>query len=129
MAGSACDRDRYVAARHVVVWRRGREKGPVDRALEDIGLGRASAAIVGGFAEAIGIARQTDLVATVPARHTEGLRTGMHAFALPFPVPEITVSLIWHPRMEADPPHRWLRGLVLDVCGSKAPGRAARGKA
>ncbi len=41
----------------------------------------------------------------------------MHRFLLPFPVPEITVSLLWHPRMHADPAHLWLRGCVREVCG------------
>jgi DNA-binding transcriptional LysR family regulator len=44
------------------------------------------------------------------------LRTGLHTFPLPFPTPEITVSLLWHPRLEADPVHRWLRGLVVEAC-------------
>lgn len=42
----------------------------------------------------------------------------MHRFALPVPASEITVSLLWHPRLHADPAHRWLRGLVLDTCAS-----------
>jgi DNA-binding transcriptional LysR family regulator len=33
----------------------------------------------------------------------------------PVPVPELTISLLWHPRMDADPAHRWLRELVLDM--------------
>jgi DNA-binding transcriptional LysR family regulator len=40
----------------------------------------------------------------------------MLSFALPFSVPEITVSLLWHPRLDADPAHRWLRGCVREVC-------------
>jgi DNA-binding transcriptional LysR family regulator len=40
----------------------------------------------------------------------------MFSFALPFPVPEITVSLFWHPRLDADPAHRWLRERVREVC-------------
>ena len=43
---------------------------------------------------------------------------GMHSFPLPVATQEITVSLLWHPRMEADPANQWLRGLVLDTCGS-----------
>jgi DNA-binding transcriptional LysR family regulator len=35
---------------------------------------------------------------------------------LPISVPEITISLLWHPRLDADPAHRWLRGCVRDVC-------------
>jgi len=26
--------------------------------------------------------------------------------------------LLWHPRLDADPAHRWLRGLVLDACAA-----------
>lgn len=123
LAAGKPDLARYAAARHVVVWRRGRERGPVDRALEERGLSRDPVAVVAGFAEAIGLARATDLVATVPARHTEGLRAGLHSFELPFPVPKITVSLIWHPRMEADPAHRWLRSIMVDVCGRETSAR------
>jgi DNA-binding transcriptional LysR family regulator len=40
----------------------------------------------------------------------------MHSFPLSFVMPEITVSMLWHPRMDADPAHRWMRGLVREVC-------------
>jgi DNA-binding transcriptional LysR family regulator len=40
----------------------------------------------------------------------------MHSFALPVATPAFTVSLLWHPRLDADPGHRWLRGCVRDVC-------------
>jgi hypothetical protein len=33
----------------------------------------------------------------------------------------ITVSQMWHPRLEADPVHRWLRNLVLTVCRLQVP--------
>ena len=72
--------------------------------------------IVSGFATALAFARVSDLIASVPERHTGSLRTGMHSFPLPIALPEITVSLHWHPRMDADPAHRWLRGCVREVC-------------
>lgn len=109
---------RYAAGRHVLVSRRGSDKGPVDETLRTIGLEREIMTIVGGFAPALALARATDLVATVPERHTGTLRDGMHSFALPFPAPEITVSLLWHPRMDADLAHRWLRGCVREVCAA-----------
>jgi hypothetical protein len=40
----------------------------------------------------------------------------MHSFALPIVTPEFTVSLLWHPRLDADAAHRWLRGCVREVC-------------
>lgn len=112
---------RFAAARHIGVSRRGVDAGPITEALEAIGLEREVVTTVGGFATALALARFTDLIATVPERHTGGLRDGMFAFKLPFAVPEITLSLIWHPRHGADPAHRWLRGCVRDACAG--PGR------
>jgi DNA-binding transcriptional LysR family regulator len=111
---------RYAAGRHVLVSRRGLVEGPVDDALKPFGLAREIATIVGGFSTALALARASDLIASVPERHTGGLRAGMHAFPLPVPVPEITVSLLWHPRLDADPAHRWLRGCVRDVCATRS---------
>jgi DNA-binding transcriptional LysR family regulator len=107
---------RYADGRHILVSRRGLDPGPVDEALELSGLERKVATIVGGFSTALALARTSDLIATVPERHTEALRAGMHSFPLPVSVPEITVSLLWHPRLDADPAHRWLRGCVRDAC-------------
>ena len=112
---------RYAAARHVRVSRRGTGKGPIDDALEAFGLQRQVATIVGGFSEALALARASDLVASVPERHTGGLRAGMHSFALPLPVAPLTVSLLWHPRLDGDPAHRWLRECVREACAAPAP--------
>ena len=106
----------YAAGEHVTVARKSLERGPVDEALELLGLARESVIIVGGFSSALALARSSDLIATVPERHTGNLRAGMHSFTLPVSVPEMTVSLLWHPRLEADPAHRWLRRCVLDAC-------------
>jgi len=112
---------RYAAGRHVLVSRRGLDKGPIDEALDALGLEREIAAIVGGFSTALALARASDLIASVPERHTGSLRAGMHSFPLPVPTPEIAVSLLWHPRLDADPAHRWLRKCVRDACLSPAP--------
>jgi DNA-binding transcriptional LysR family regulator len=108
---------RYVAANHVNVSRRGLG-APVDEVLRAAGAERRILTVTGSFTAALGLARASQLVATVPERQTGLLREGMHSFALPLVVPEIKVSLLWHPRMDADAAHRWLRGIVLEVCGS-----------
>ncbi|BDT98202.1 LysR family transcriptional regulator [Nocardia sputorum] len=107
---------RYASARHVHVARRGLDEGLVDEAMRPTGYRRDIVTVVDGFGAALALARTSDLVATVPERHTEILRRGMRSFALPFRAPEVTVSLLWHVRLQADPAHRWLRGRVLDVC-------------
>ena len=98
--------------------RRGDERGEVDEPLEALGMTRQVVTIVDGFASALALARGSDLIATVPERHTGVLRAGMHTFALPVATPGFTVSMLWHPRLHADAAHRWLRGLVLEVCAA-----------
>jgi DNA-binding transcriptional LysR family regulator len=112
---------RYCAGRHVLVSRLRLDGDEIDLALEALALRRQIVAIVGGFAAALALARASDLVATVPERHTGSLRAGMFTFVLPVALPRITVSLLWHPRLDADPAHRWLRTCVREVCGSAAP--------
>lgn len=107
---------RYASARHISVPRRGLDRGLVDDALLPLGLERQIVTTVVGFSAALALARASDLVATVPEHHTASLRAGMHSFPLPFAAPEITISMLWHPRLDADPAHRWLRGCVRDAC-------------
>ena len=59
-------RDRYVAYGHVVASRRGDFAGPVDDALQALGLRREVVVVAPGFPDALRIARDTDLVALVP---------------------------------------------------------------
>lgn len=105
--------ERYAKFGHILVARRLREDGPVDVAARAKGLARDIAVVVGNFAAALALTRDTDLIASVPDRHTRALRGGLHEFALPFPTKPIDVSLIWHPRLDADPAHRWLRDCVF----------------
>lgn len=109
---------RYAAGEHIGVSRQRADKGPVDDALLALGLERRIVAIVAGFAPALALARASDLIATVPQRHTGVLRDGLQTFALPFTLSEFTVSMLWHPRLDADPAHRWLRAHVRAVCGA-----------
>jgi len=111
---------RYAAGAHICVSRQGPDKDPIDAALKPFGLERKIAVILGGgFATALALARASDLVASVPERHTGNLRAGMHSFPLPVSTPEFTISLHWHPRMDSDQAHRWLRGCVRDVCAAR----------
>lgn len=110
----------YAAGSHISVSRRGLQTGQIDEALEPLGLKRRIATIVGGFSMALALARGSDLIASVPERHTANLRTGMRSFELPLSVEEFTVAMLWHPRLDADPVHRWLRGCLREVCGQAA---------
>ncbi|NRR30261.1 LysR family transcriptional regulator [Oxalobacteraceae bacterium] len=112
---------RYAAGQHILISRQGSERAGLDDALLALGLERRIGTIVDSFSCALALARASDLIASVPERHTGNLRAGMHSFPLPVQLPAFTVSLLWHPRQHADPAHRWLRGLVLDTCGGGRP--------
>jgi DNA-binding transcriptional LysR family regulator len=116
LSQSAITPAQYASGRHISVSRRGLATGPIDDALQPFGLERTIVTIVGDFATALALARESDLIASVPERQTGNLRAGMQSFPLPVPAPEVTIALLWHPRLDADPAHRWLRGLVLDTC-------------
>lgn len=109
---------RYASGKHILVSRRNLHRGLMDEALKPFGLERQIVTIVGGFSAALAIARSSDLIASVPERHTGNLRDGMYSFPIPVPTPEITVSMLWHPRMDADLAHRWLRECVREACGA-----------
>jgi len=114
---------RYASASHIQVSRQGAARGPLDEPLKLIELERRIAVVVGGFSTAVALARASDLVASVPERHTAASRAGMVSFALPFAVAAIQVSMMWHPRHDADAAHRWLRGCLRDACAGRTVSR------
>jgi len=114
---------RYASGLHISASRGQPGADPIDVALDRLGLQREIAvSLAGGFATAIALARGSDLIAAVPEHHTGTLREGMHAFTLPVATPTFTVSLLWHPRLDADATHRWLRACVRDVCSERLDG-------
>ncbi|MFD7713607.1 LysR family transcriptional regulator [Streptomyces sp. NPDC059785] len=120
--------ERYAAAEHVTVSRRGRLRDPVDDALAALGLDRRVIAAAPSTATALRLVHDTDLVVTVPeaitacALHTHTLRTR----PLPFAMPPIPLHLLWHQRHDNDRAHAWLRaraGAALRAVfgGAKSP--------
>jgi DNA-binding transcriptional LysR family regulator len=115
---------RYSGFGHVVASRRGCANGPVDEALAALGLTRTVVAVVPSFRAALAVASVSDLVALVTSSFfnaTQGHQTNsgpavVRSFPLPVRTEAITVSQMCHPRLDADPAHRWLRGLVVATC-------------
>lgn len=114
-AGKISTAEAYCRVAHVGDFRHQPDGGPVQAALEARGLKRDVRVVVSSFGAAIRLAARSDLVATVPELHTSGMEANVVIFPLQFETPEITVSMIWHPRLDADPAHRWLRQLVRSV--------------
>jgi DNA-binding transcriptional LysR family regulator len=111
--------ERFAGFGHVVSSRRGHREAPVDTALAARGLTRRVAAVVQSFPAALAIVCRSDLLSVVPESYLAAVaefRSDLRGFPLPVEVAEITVSQMWHPRMDGDPAHRWLRGVILETC-------------
>ena len=107
---------RFAQGRHISVSRRGLLHGPMDTALEKLGLAREVMTVVPTFTDALLLARSSNLVTTVPERMTESARYGMYSFQLPAQTDPVIISMAWHPRFELDAAHQWLRTCVQQVC-------------
>lgn len=107
--------ERYAAAEHVTVSRRGRLQDAVDEALRESGLRRQVVAAAPTGAAALQFVRRTDLVVTVPALVSGPAveAFGLVSRALPVAVAPVPMYLAWHRRYDKDPAHAWLRRLAL----------------
>jgi len=122
--------ERYAACGHVIVSRPAHTIDPVDEALAALGLARDVVVVAPSFPAALAIACASDLVAHVTEsclsaeQMPQGApsRAEAQGFELPVQTAAFAVSQMWHPRMDADPAHRWLRGLVHSVCRKKNGG-------
>ena len=111
--------ERFAGFGHVVSSRRGHREGPVDAGLAKLGITRRVAAVVQSFPAALAIVCRSDLLSVAPEAYllaVSEFRNDLRIFPLPVETAPITISQMWHPRMEADPAHRWLRGLILETC-------------
>ncbi|MCK9895505.1 LysR family transcriptional regulator [Frankia sp. AgB32] len=103
--------DRLAAARHVTASRRGLFRGPLDQALESHGLRRTVAAAVPSHTVALSLVARSDLVGIAPRRlgRADLTAAGLVVLDYPLNLPTLPISVAWHPRNDADAPHRWLR--------------------
>ena len=118
----------YAACRHVAVSQVGDFSSPTDAVLEELQLSRTVQVVVPGFPDAMRIAASSDLIGLVP--HASLGNTlirdrvatmGLQQFEIPVHTPELLISALWHPRVDADPAQRWLRQVVISVCKGAYP--------
>lgn len=106
---------RFAAATHISASRRGRARGLIDDALEQLGLSRRVTLVIPSFYAALFTAASSDFVAALPrgvVTRAAALGLAVQFFDLPVTVPTVTVMQAWHPRFDRDSGHRWLRQLV-----------------
>lgn len=110
----------WTSVPHVLVSHRPGSTTGVDRALAARGLSRRVGARVSHFLIVPSIVARTDFVALLSRRVAEpqAKALGLVTFAPPVRLPKSTIGHVWHDRLDADPGHVWLRGVIEDVCRS-----------
>lgn len=86
----------------------------------DRGVGRDEGHALGYFLAALHLVSTTDYVLTVSERlaRAEAERFGLRVVAAPLPLPRYPIHALWHPRLDADGAHRWLRGVIADAASA-----------
>lgn len=58
----------------------------------------------------------TDRLAVIPRRFAESIAKllPLDILSLPFNFPDLKEVIMWHPTLDSDPVHRWLRGIMQD---------------
>jgi DNA-binding transcriptional LysR family regulator len=102
---------RLAMAEHVVVSRRGRERGALDAALEKDGLHRRIVAVVPTYTSAAHMVLNSELAGLFPSKYAAQVAaiSSARAFEIPAVLPRLAIAQAWHMRNDADPGHRWLR--------------------
>jgi len=109
--------ERYTAAEHITVSRRGRLRDPIDDALLDRDLHRAVVAAAPTAVAAMRLVRGDDFLAAVAERTGRSMLDDLGLVALPLPLetPPVPLHLAWHQRYDGDHAHAWLRARTLAV--------------
>lgn len=114
-AQSGITLDDFCAAEHLRVSFAGRPRGFVDEALSRLGRARRVVVAVNEFFTAGAVVHQSDLLAVLPRSFVPatGFAAQLATRALPFDLPGIDITMLWHRRHEQDAAQRWLRDTLV----------------
>ncbi len=120
--------EQFVRIPHVQVAPRGKPGGYIDDVLSEHGVARRVARAVPYFLSALQLVAQTDYLLTISERIATRLAPtlGLELLEVPLPLRPYALSLLWHPRCDADPGHRFLREVFSRAASEAAAFRHER---
>jgi DNA-binding transcriptional LysR family regulator len=87
----------------------------IDAALAGAGRERSVSVSIQSYALAPLVLNNSDCICTLPSRFLERFKTSLEIFAPPLVLAPFQMKLFWHPRMQTDPAHTWLRKQVMQA--------------
>lgn len=108
---------RYQASQHVSIFPRAHRGSPLEIVLGSAKVQRQVHLFVPYYVTIPAIVAQSDLLGTVPRRLAEHFAKvyPLQMAPLPFAMPPVQISLIWHRQQTLSPGLRWLREQIGDV--------------
>jgi DNA-binding transcriptional LysR family regulator len=109
--------EQFVRLEHVQVAPRGTPGGYIDDVLRGQGLERRVARAVPYFMTGLMLVSQTDYVMTISERLAQSMapQLGLRIVEAPLSLRPYALQLVWHPRLDGDEAHRWLRDVLVRV--------------
>jgi DNA-binding transcriptional LysR family regulator len=111
--------ERFAAYEHINISRRGVNAGPIDAGLMDLGLRRTIAMVAPTFVTGMFALPGSKLIMPTPNHMVwslAALNSRIKTFQIPLKLEHYPVRQAWHPRVDNDAVHRWLRTTVVEVC-------------
>lgn len=112
---------------HIQVAPRGQPGGYLDDVLRQRGMARRVARAVPYFVTALQLVAETDYVLVISERIARRYQAtlGLELLEVPLPLRSYALGLVWHPRVDGDPAHRYLRDVfgraAAEVAGERHP--------
>lgn len=120
--------DRYTSLSHVLISPAGTPGSVVDEALAKQGLSRRIAVRTHTFLAAPRVVASTDFILTGPRRVLTAMARvdGLQLLEPPVTLRSFAVLMAWHPRVQSDAVHSWLRDAMRRAAGGRerAPRRS-----
>jgi DNA-binding transcriptional LysR family regulator len=110
----------YMAASHIVVATYGGVQTIPDKQLAAVGAKRSSSIRIPYFGVALQCLPGTELVLTLTTGMTSAVKRNrdLRLVKAPQELRPFYFLMAWHPRLNSDPPHLWLRQAVRSAAGS-----------
>lgn len=114
---SAMSLEDYLDCAHIVIDVMDGRQGHVDRRLESLGRPRRASVTLPYHAAAASAVPGTSLVATLPTKFA--IQHAAPGITTVIPAPEeigpMSYAMSWHPRLDDDVAHRWLRDTIIST--------------
>jgi DNA-binding transcriptional LysR family regulator len=112
--------DEFCSLDHLLISTSGGQfQGMIDAALTELGHERSVSVSIQSYALAPLVLNNSDCICTLPRRFLERFTDVLEIYAPPLVLSPFKMILFWHPRMQTDPAHRWLRSQVTQATSAQ----------